>query len=134
MLVSVTKCDSSSLQKKKSNIYMHGNNKLRTYCLIKSEYRMQAYLTSVANRTNIKMLAKLRCGNHPLLKLGDTMRWMLIPANVINVTELKIKSISLLTASCIPKLGINSLVRWGFHAMIAPKQCLQTCILLKTNS
>ena len=31
--------DSSSLNKKKSDIYTHGNNKLRTYCLIKSEYR-----------------------------------------------------------------------------------------------
>ena len=59
--------DSSSLKTKKSNIYMHGNKKLRTYCLIKSEYRMEAYLTSIANRTNRKMLAKLRCSNHPLL-------------------------------------------------------------------
>ena len=59
--------DSSSLKKKKSNVYMHGNNKLRTYCLIKNEYRMEAYLTSIANRTNRKMLAKLRCSNHPLL-------------------------------------------------------------------
>ena len=44
--------DSSSLKKKKSNIYMYGNNKLRTYCLIKSEDRMEAYLTSIANCTN----------------------------------------------------------------------------------
>ena len=28
---------------------------------------MEAYLTSIANRTNRKMLAKLRCSNHPLL-------------------------------------------------------------------
>ena len=46
--------DSSSLKKKRSNIYMHGNNKLGTYCLIKSEYRMEAYLTSIAERTNRK--------------------------------------------------------------------------------
>ena len=59
--------DSSSLKKKKSNIYMHDNNKLRIYCLIKSEYRTEAYLTSIANRSNRKMLAKLRCSNHPLL-------------------------------------------------------------------
>ena len=50
--------DSTSLKKKKSNIYTHCNNKLRTYCLIKSEYRMEAYLAS--NHTNRKMLAKLR--------------------------------------------------------------------------
>ena len=50
--------DSSSLKKKKSNIYTHCNNKLRTYCLIKSEYRMEAYLASY--HTNRKMLAKLR--------------------------------------------------------------------------
>ena len=49
--------DSSSLKKKKSNIYMRGNNKLRTYCLIKNEYRMETYLTSIANRTNRKMMA-----------------------------------------------------------------------------
>ena len=73
--------DSSSPKKKKSNIYTLGNNKLRTYCLIKSEYRMEAYLTSIANRTNRKMLAKLRCSNHPLLieigrhhKLDDTRK------------------------------------------------------------
>ena len=59
--------DSSSLKKKNSNIYTHGNNKLRTYCLIKSEYRMEVYLTSIANHTNRKMLAKLRCSNHSLL-------------------------------------------------------------------
>ena len=59
--------DSSSLKKKKSNIYTHGNSKVRTYCLIKSEYRMEACLTSIANRTNRNMPAKLRCGNHPLL-------------------------------------------------------------------
>ena len=59
--------DSSSLKKKKSNVYMRGNNKLRTYCLIKNEYRMEVYLTSIANRTNRKMLDKLRCSNHPLL-------------------------------------------------------------------
>ena len=63
----VKKTESSSLKKKKSNIYTHGNNKLRTYCLNKSEYRMEAYLTSIANRTNRKMLAKLRYSNHPLL-------------------------------------------------------------------
>ena len=28
---------------------------------------MEAYLTSIANRANRKMLAKLRCSNHPLL-------------------------------------------------------------------
>ena len=28
---------------------------------------MEAYLTSIANRTNRKMLAKLRRSNHPLL-------------------------------------------------------------------
>ena len=28
---------------------------------------MEAYLTSIANRTNREMLAKLRCSNHPLL-------------------------------------------------------------------
>ena len=34
-------------------------------------YRMEAYLTSIANSTNSKMLAKLRCSNHPLLiKVG----------------------------------------------------------------
>ena len=49
--------DSSSLKKKKSNIYMHCNNKLRTYSLIKSEYRMEAYLASIVDR---KMLAKLK--------------------------------------------------------------------------
>ena len=59
--------DSSSLKKKKSNIYVHGDNKLKTYCLIKSEYRMEAYVTSIANLTNRKMLVKLRCSNHPLL-------------------------------------------------------------------
>ena len=59
--------DSSSLKKKKSNVFMHDNNNLRTYCLIKNEYRMEAYLTSIANRTNRKMLAKLRCSNRPLL-------------------------------------------------------------------
>ena len=61
------KTDSSSLKKEKSNIHTHGNNKLRTYCLFKSEYRMEIYLTSIANRTNRKMLAKLRCSNHLLL-------------------------------------------------------------------
>ena len=50
--------DSSSLKKKKSSIYTHCNKKLRTYCLIKSEYRMEAYLASIANCTNRKMLAK----------------------------------------------------------------------------
>ena len=48
--------DSSSLKRKKSNICTHGNNKLRTYCLIKSAYRLKAYFTSVANPTNRKML------------------------------------------------------------------------------
>ena len=37
--------DSSSLKKKRVTcIITHGNNKLRTYCLIKSDYRMQTYL------------------------------------------------------------------------------------------
>ena len=59
--------DSSSLRKKRAISRRHGNNKLRTYCLIKSEYRIEAYLTSIANRANRKVLAKLRCSNHPLL-------------------------------------------------------------------
>ena len=59
--------DSSSLKKKKSNVYTRGNNKLRTYCLIKSEYRMEAYLTSTAKAIDRKMLAKMRCSNHQLL-------------------------------------------------------------------
>ena len=50
--------DSSSLKKKNSSIYMHCNNKLRTYCLTKGEYRMEAYLACIANCTNGKMLAK----------------------------------------------------------------------------
>ena len=49
--------DCSSLKKKKSNIYMYCNNKLRTYSLIKSEYRMEA---SIVDHTNGKMLTKLR--------------------------------------------------------------------------
>ena len=42
--------DSSSLKKEKSNIYTHGT--ATYYCLIKSEYRLEAYLTFIADRTN----------------------------------------------------------------------------------
>ena len=101
--------DSSSLKKKKSNVYMHGNNKLRTYCLIKNEYRMEAYLTSIANRTNRKMLAKLRCSNHPLLiEVGRHLK-MDVDTRKCNLCDrIEDESISLLSASCIWKLGINS--------------------------
>ena len=44
----------------------HGNSKLRTYCLIKSDYRIENYLIHVNSRDERKMLAKLKCSNHPL--------------------------------------------------------------------
>ena len=36
-------------EEKEQYQYAYGNNKLRTYCLIKSEYKMEGFLTSIAN-------------------------------------------------------------------------------------
>ena len=44
-----------------------GNNKLRTYRLIKSSYRIEDYLIHISNRDERRMLVKLRCSNHSLL-------------------------------------------------------------------
>ena len=56
---------SSALSDNK-NTNTHGNNKLRTYRLIKSDYRIENYLIHVNSRDERKMLAKLRCSNHSL--------------------------------------------------------------------
>ena len=57
--------ESSAVQKKKN--YSQGKNKLRTYSLIKKEYKIKDYLILVNNRDERKMLAKLRCSNYCLL-------------------------------------------------------------------
>ena len=53
------------MQKKKN--YSQGKNKLRTYILIKKEYKMEGYLILINNRDERRILAKLRCSNHCLL-------------------------------------------------------------------
>ena len=40
---------------------------MRTYRLIKGNYRIEDYLIYVTNRDERRMLAKLRCNNHSLL-------------------------------------------------------------------
>ena len=57
--------ESSAVQKKKNS--SQGKNKLRTYSLIKKEYKIEDYLILINNRDERKMLAKLRCSNHCLL-------------------------------------------------------------------
>ena len=86
---------------------------------------MEAYLTSIANRANRKMLAKLRCSNHPLLiEVGRHHEMDVDTRKCSLCIGLKMKYISSLSTSCIQKLGVNSLVRWGSRTMIAPKQRL----------
>ena len=57
--------ESGAVQKKKNS--SQGKNKLRTYSLIKKEYKIEDHLILINNRDERKMLAKLRCGNHCLL-------------------------------------------------------------------
>ena len=57
---------SSALNSQKDS-NLPGNNKLRTYRLIKSSYRIEDYLIHITNRDERRMLAKLRCSNHSLL-------------------------------------------------------------------
>ena len=40
---------------------------MRTYCLIKSNYRIEDYLIHITNRDERRTLAKLKCSNHSLL-------------------------------------------------------------------
>ena len=54
--------ESRAVQKKKNSTQR--KNKLRTYSLIKKEYKIEDYLN---NRDERKMLAKLKCSNHCLL-------------------------------------------------------------------
>ena len=68
MVQSVTKIDStesSAVQKEKNS--SQGKNKLRTYSLVKKEYKIGDYLILINNRDERNMLAKLRCSNHCLL-------------------------------------------------------------------
>ena len=51
----------------KKNNSSQGKNKLRTYSLIKKEYKIEDYLILINNRDERKVLAKLRCSNHCLL-------------------------------------------------------------------
>ena len=44
-----------------------GGNKLRTYKLLKSDYKMEPYLYFMGDRETRRNLAKLRCSNHSLL-------------------------------------------------------------------
>ena len=61
----------SSVLNDKKDFNTHGNNKLRTYCLIKSNYRIENYLIHVNSCDERKTLAKLRCSNHLLsIKTG----------------------------------------------------------------
>ena len=52
------------MQNKKNS--SQGKNKLRTYSLIKKEYKIEDYLILINNRGERKMLAKLRCTIHCL--------------------------------------------------------------------
>ena len=117
--------DSSSLKKKKSNVYMHGNNKLRTYCLIKNEYRMEAYLTSIANCTKRKMLAKLRYSNHPLLiEVGRHLK-MDVDTHKCNLCDRIEDEIHFVTECQLHMETRNKfLSKVGSCTRIAPKQCL----------
>ena len=70
---------------------------------------MEAYLTSIANRVNRKMLAKLSFSNPPLLiEVGRHNEMDVDTGNAVCVMGLNMKYISLLSTSCIQKLGINS--------------------------
>ena len=55
------------MQCKRKKNSSQGKNKLRTYSLIKKEYKIEDYLILINNRDERKMLAKLRCSNHCLL-------------------------------------------------------------------
>ena len=86
---------------------------------------MEAYFTSIANCTNRKMLAKLRCSNHPLLiEVGrhpkmdvDTRKCNLcdrIEDEIHFVTECKLYT----------ETRDNSLVRWGPRTMRKQRKLL----------
>ena len=53
------------------NLLVHsilpGSNKLRTYRLIKSSYRIDYYLIHITYRDERRMFTKLKCSNHSLL-------------------------------------------------------------------
>ena len=57
--------ESIAMQKKKNS--SQGKNKLRTYSLIKKEYKIKDYLILINNRDESKMLAELKCSNYCLL-------------------------------------------------------------------
>ena len=44
-----------------------GGNKLRTYKLIKNDYKMETYFYHISDREVRRDLTKLRCSNHSLL-------------------------------------------------------------------
>ena len=57
---SLLRSQQSSMLNDNKNTNSHGNNKLRTYRLIKSDYRTENYLIHVNSHDERKMLAKLR--------------------------------------------------------------------------
>ena len=50
-----------------NRLQSNGDNKLRTYKLLKSDYKMEPYLYFIGDREIRRNLAKLRCSNHSLL-------------------------------------------------------------------
>ena len=46
---------------------LKGGNKLRTYKLIKNDYKMETYLYHISDREVRRDLTNLRCSNHSLL-------------------------------------------------------------------
>ena len=77
---------SSALNSQKDS-NLPGNNKLRTYRLIKSSYRTEDYLIHITNRDERRMLAKLRCSSHSLLRQAGIPKLRYLTASALVVIK-----------------------------------------------